>query len=162
MDALSLLKKQHREVEELFQKAKSAEGPEKLQYFLQLADDLATHATIEEKVFYPGVLSGKTEDELLEAVQEHLQMKRILADMLDMEVSDERFDAKLKVLEDEVSHHVEEEEGQLFKDVAKEIDADVLERLGQEMESLAMMLRDSEPREEIPRETREAPPLQTH
>src|SRR5688572_23550921 len=98
MDALSLLKKQHREVEELFQKAKSAEGPEKLQYFLQLADDLATHATIEEKVFYPSVLSGKTEDELLEAVQEHLQMKRILADMLDMEVSDERFDAKLKVL----------------------------------------------------------------
>ena len=159
MNALDLLKKQHREVERLFKRAKTANGKAKEDVFIQIADMLAVHASIEEKIFYPAVMSDETEDDLQEAVQEHLQVKRLLADMLDMEVDDERFDAKLKVLEEEVSHHVSEEEDELFKTVAKEFEKEALMKLGEEMNVLAQMLKDADAREEIPNETDEAPRL---
>lgn len=162
MDALSLLKQQHREVEQLFKELKSAEGAEKGQLFIQLADALATHSTIEERIFYPRAMNDQTEETLQEALQEHLSVKRILADMLDMDPSEERFDAKLSVLEEQVSHHVSEEEDELFKQVAQAFAKDALEELGAEMENLAMMLRESEPRDEIPGEIFEAPDLRQH
>jgi iron-sulfur cluster repair protein YtfE (RIC family) len=145
MDALSLLKQQHRHVEQLFVKAKSAEGDEKEDLFLQLADELTTHASIEERVFYPAVISDDGDEEMEKAVQEHMQMRRILADMLDMETVAERFDASMAVLELEVQHHVSEEEDALFRKVAREFGKDVLEKLGREMEHLALILRESEP-----------------
>jgi hemerythrin-like domain-containing protein len=157
MDALTLLKKQHREAEQLFQKVKEAEGLDKERAFLQLADELATHASIEEKVFYPSVMSDPTEEDLREAVQEHLEMKRTLADMLDMETAEPRFDEKLRALEGQVRHHVSEEETELFAKVAREFERDVLEKLGTEMERLATMLRESEPYDELPSQTDEAP-----
>lgn len=160
MDAISLLKKQHRQAEKLFKAIKKADGREKEQLFLQLADDLAMHATIEEKLFYPQVLTQKTHDDLQEALQEHLQMKRLLADLLDMDPSDERFDAKVTVLEEEVLHHVEEEEDEMFKQVKKEFPKEMLEALGAEMEKMAGELKASEPRTEIPNETAQAPTLQ--
>ena len=147
MDALTLLKKQHRHVEQLFLKAKNAEGDEKEDLFLQIADELATHASIEEQLFYPSVMSDGADEEVEKAIQEHLQMKRILADMLDMEPDTERFDASMEVLELEVQHHVSEEEDALFRRVAREFGKEVLERLGREMEGLAMILRESEPHE---------------
>lgn len=160
MDAIKLLKQQHREVEQLFKKAENAEGREKEQIFLQIADDLAMHATIEERIFYPAVFSEATEDQLQEALQEHLQMKRMLADMLDMDASDDRFDAKLKVLKEEVEHHVEEEEDEMFKDVQKLLPKEALEALGAEMEALAAQLKSEDLREQIPAQTDEAPNLQ--
>lgn len=162
MDALSLLKKQHREVEQLFQKVKKAEGLDKEAAFLQLADELATHASVEEKVFYPSVMSDQTDDDLQEAVEEHLEMKRTLADMLDMETADQRFDAKMETLEDQVRHHVSEEENELFKRVAQEFGKDVLERLGSEMERLAMIIRETEPADEIASQSDQASPLGHH
>lgn len=159
MDALNLLKKQHQEVEKLFKAAKKAEGNEKESLFLEIADQLAIHATIEEKIFYPAVLSEKTEDELQEALQEHLQVKRLLADMLDMDPEDERFAAKMTVLEEEVQHHVEEEEKEMFKDVKSYFPKEALEALGAEMEKMVKDLKETEPRDEIPAQTREVPPL---
>ena len=160
MDALTFLKQQHREVEELFKMAEQAEGAtEKEQIFLQIADDLAMHATLEEKIFYPAVLSERTQDELQEALQEHLQVKRLLADMLDLEPTDERFDAKLKVLKEEVEHHVEEEEGEMFKTIKKEQAKEALEALGAEMEAMEQQLKDQDLIEQIPSQTQEAPPL---
>ncbi len=159
MDALSFLKQQHREVEALFEKAKKASGEQKESLFIQIADALATHTSIEEKIFYPAALAKETEDVLLEALEEHLQAKRLLADMLDMDVSDDRFDAKLSVLEEEVKHHVEEEEQEMFKKVRKLLDKEELESLGVEMMNAAEMLEDTEPRQEIPNETDQAAPL---
>ena len=144
MDALTLLKRQHRHVEQLFVKAKSAEGDEKEDLFLQIADELTTHASIEEKIFYPSVLSDEAAGEMEEAIQDHQQMRRILADMLELETDAERFDASMGVLEVAVHHHVSEEEDALFRRVAREFGKDVLEKLGREMESLAMILRESE------------------
>lgn len=159
MNAIKLLQDQHREVEQLFEKIKKAKPDQKEDLFLQLADELATHATIEEKLFYPQVMSKRTDELLQESVQEHLQAKRLLADMLDLDVSDEKFDAKLTVLEEEVKHHVSEEENELFVDVRKEFPDEMLETLGAEMEAMAEELRETEPRNEIPSQTDEAAPL---
>ena len=110
MNAVDMLKAQHRQVEKLFKAIEEASGEEKQALFFELADALAIHTTIEERHFYPGVNAGATEDLLREAVEEHLAAKRTLADLLDMEVDDAQFDAKLTVLKEQISHHVEEEE----------------------------------------------------
>jgi|SRR6187551_318334 hemerythrin superfamily protein len=161
MNAIKLLKQQHREVEALFkqlEKAKSARPRQKA--FEQIADKLAVHATIEERHFYPSVKRRQTEDSLLEAVEEHLGVKRVIADMLELDGSDETFEAKAKVLKDLVEHHVEEEEKELFPKVQKLLDADELEAIGEQMAStMEDLLESGNPREAVPSETERAATL---
>lgn len=161
-DALELLISQHEEVEMLIEKIEDSSDPSvKGQLFERLADQLAAHATIEEKLFYPAVMAGDTRELLLEAAEEHLSVKRLLADMMELDPDDERFDAKLLVLRDQVSHHAhEEEEDELFPKVRRMFDADDLAALGNEM--LAMferLLEQGDPRRSVPAETREAAAL---
>jgi hemerythrin superfamily protein len=161
MNAIKLLKQQHREVEALFKqlaKGKSA-GPRR-KAFEKIADALAVHATIEEKYFYPSVRQRATEGILLESLEEHLAIKRVIADLLDLDASDATFDAKIKVLKDEVEHHVEEEEGGLFPKVAKLLDDDDLETIGEAMErKQEQLLAEGSPREAVPSETEHAATL---
>jgi hemerythrin superfamily protein len=161
MNAIKLLKQQHREVEVLFkqlEKAKSARP--RLKAFEQIADKLAVHATIEEKLFYPSVKRRQTEEILLEAVEEHLGVKRVIADLLDLEADDPTFEAKIKVLKDLVEHHVEEEEETLFPKVAKLLDDDELEAIGDEMaDAMMRLLKRGNPREAVPSETEHAATL---
>src|SRR5690242_12952688 len=113
MDAIEMLKSQHREVEAFFKKyEEKGDGAEKgkQQLFESIADALAMHATIEERHFYPAVRAKRTEDILLEALEEHVGIKRVIADLLKIDSSEETFDAKVKVLKEQVEHHVEEEE----------------------------------------------------
>lgn len=101
--------------------------------FAQLADKLAAHAAVEEKIFYPAAMAPQTSDLLHESVEEHLEIKRLLADMLDLDPSgdDDAFDAKLSVLKENVSHHAhEEEEGKLFPKLRKLLDANQRAALG--------------------------------
>src|SRR6267142_2435868 len=137
MDAIELLKSQHREVEALFKKIEKAEGEEKQEIFEQIADALAVHAAIEEKHFYPASRSARTEDLLQEAVEEHLSVKRIIADLLEMDPAEAQFDAKIKVLQEQVEHHVEEEEKDLFPKARKVLSEDELDDLGVVMEDMA-------------------------
>ena len=102
LDALDLLRGQHRAVDRLFREIQAAKGTSKATSFRELADMLAVHATIEEWIFYPGVRSAETEELLAESTEEHLAMKRTLADMLDEDVSGEAFDAKLGLLREQV------------------------------------------------------------
>jgi hemerythrin superfamily protein len=161
MNAIKLLKQQHREVEALFkqlEKAKSARPRQKA--FEQIADKLAVHATIEERHFYPSVKRRNTEEILLEAVEEHLGVKRVIADMLELDAGDETFEAKAKVLKDLVEHHVEEEEKDLFPKVQKLLDADELEAIGEEMAStMDELLENGDPRKAVPSETERAATL---
>jgi hemerythrin superfamily protein len=161
VNAIDLLTQQHEEVKGLFKKyeeATSADQRRKL--FEQIADDLAVHTSIEEKHFYPATKSARTQDLLQEAVEEHLQAKRIIADLLEMEIDDARFDAKMTVLREEVDHHVEEEEGELFPRVKRLLSSDELEDLGMVMEDLAAELKeDGAPRAQVPAETGDAAPL---
>lgn len=159
MNAIDLLKEQHQEVKALFEQIEQAEGEEKQLLFQDLADNLAAHATIEEKLFYPAAYAKKTKQLLTEAVEEHLAMKRILADLIEMMLDHDNFDAKLKVLKEQVEHHVEEEEGELFKAARKEIGAAELEGLGLQMKELFDEEMEGEPSEAIPQQTSEAAPL---
>lgn len=162
IDAIELLKQQHREVEELFEKfEKAGEGKSEMMMdlFARIADNLAAHATIEEKLFYPSVYVGPTADKLQEAVEEHLAAKRVIADLLDMDPSDVQFKAKMMVLKELVEHHVEEEEKDLFKDVKKLMGKEELAIIGEQMEAMFNELIQTEPRMQVPRETDEAAPL---
>jgi len=154
--ALELLTEQHSAVDKLIKRleGKNASTAQKRAAFIELADSLAAHATIEEKLFYPAVLAKKTEDMLLEATEEHLQIKRVLADMLELDVDDDRFEAKLSVLREEVTHHAhEEEEDKLFPKLRTMMSSDELLALGGEMLSMFEQLMTQEPRKNVPKET---------
>jgi hemerythrin superfamily protein len=162
MNALDLLKQQHDEVKKLFKKYEKLadHADEKRQeLFEAIADRLGAHAAIEEQYFYPAAKAEDTEDLLREAAEEHLSAKRIIADLLEMEPSDEEFDAKMQVLQEQIEHHVEEEEGDLFKKVRKLLSKEQLEDLGLQMQQEFEELMEGEPREQVPSETDQAAPI---
>jgi len=158
MNAIKLLKQQHREVEALFKQLEKAKGAgQRRKVFEKIADALAVHATIEERHFYPSVKERKTEGILLESLEEHLAIKRVIADLLDCGPGDYTFMAKAKVLKDEVEHHVEEEEHDLFPKVEKLFDRRELDEIGQAMEATReQLLAEGSPREAVPSETAHA------
>src|SRR5690349_1062439 len=105
-NALELLTSQHDEVDELFAMIEKTDDAERKRgYFTELADKLAAHAKIEEMYFYPAVSAKQTRDLVVESTEEHLSIKRVLADLLELSCDDEHFDAKLKVLKEQVTHH---------------------------------------------------------
>jgi hemerythrin superfamily protein len=154
LNAIDLLKQQHREVEELFAQAENADGEEKGELANTIADKLAVHVAIEEKYFYPATRTTRTEQLLREAVEEHLSAKRLLADLIQTDPEDPQFDAKVKVLKEQIQHHVDEEESQLFPKVLNLISTQELEDLAVVMQDIAEELEQGEPREIIPLETR--------
>ncbi len=111
MDAVALLKADHRKVEELFasyEKSKSKSVKAKLAQ--QICMELTIHATIEEEIFYPSV-KGQVEDDMLdEAYVEHDGAKMLIGEILAGSPEDQFYDAKVKVLSEEIKHHVKEEE----------------------------------------------------
>ncbi len=161
MNALELLESQHRDVEDTFTQIETAgESDAKTRIFEKLADSLAIHASIEEHQFYPAVKAKGATDLILESLEEHLAVKRVIADLMKVDAGDETFDAKIKVLKELVLSHVQEEESELFPEVEKLFDGDQLEELGNEMESEAGQLyADGSPRMSIPSETESAPAL---
>jgi len=161
VNAVDMLESQHREVEDLFAKLEKADrGDRKQKLFTQIADKLAVHASIEEEAFYPAVKAKRTEDILLESLEEHLGIKRVLADLIDLDASDETFDAKTKVLQEQVEHHVGEEEDDLFPKVKKIFDEETLVAIAQQMALLQEeLLAKGSPRLAVPAQTDEAAPL---
>ena len=138
MDAIALLKQDHRFVEDLFKKFEKA-GDEAFKVKRKLVDQmiaaLSTHAAIEEQLFYPTVrLLQKLEDDVLEAIEEHGVVKWILSELEKLAPEAERFDAKVAVLMDLVRHHVQEEEQELFPKVRKAIKPADLKTLGMALE----------------------------
>ena len=110
-DAIALLKNDHREVEELFEQFEKAKGDgRKEKLALQICKELTIHTMLEEEIFYPAC-EGKVEEDLLkESFVEHDAAKVLIAEIEAGEPSDEFFDSKVKVLKEEIEHHVEEEE----------------------------------------------------
>jgi hemerythrin superfamily protein len=159
LNALDLLTDQHTQVDKLFEQIEEGSG-NRMAAFTELADLLAAHAAIEEKIFYPRVMSDKTSDMLHESVEEHLAIKRVLADLMTMDLDDEEFDAKLSVLKENVSHHAhEEEEQKLFPMLRKSMDAEELAGLGNELLAMFESIIGTSPRKKVPGETRAAAPL---
>ncbi len=109
-DAIALLKADHRKVEGLFEKFASARNGSKQSIAEQICTELKIHTAIEEEIFYP-VLRDKIEDDLLnEAYVEHDGAKVLINDIMAGGPDDEFYDAKVKVLSEEIKHHVQEEE----------------------------------------------------
>lgn len=110
-DAISLLKQDHREVEQMFKEYQEAKGDgRKEKLARQICSELIKHAIVEEEIFYPACKGVVDEDQLKEAYVEHDAAKLLIAELEKGSPKDEYFDAKVKVLCEEIEHHVEEEE----------------------------------------------------
>ena len=110
-DAVALLKQDHREVEDLFARYEKASGEGRKQKLAtQICTELSIHAEIEEEIFYPACEGKVDEDLLKESYVEHDGAKMLIAEIIAGEPDDEFYDAKVKVLQEQIEHHVEEEE----------------------------------------------------
>lgn len=116
--ATALLREDHKVVKGLFSDYEKAEArAKKHELFLEIRKELTIHATIEEEIFYPAMLEVDDEEcqELLkEAHEEHKIVKTLLEELSAMDAGDEQFDAKVKVLGENVEHHAGEEEKEMF------------------------------------------------
>lgn len=160
MDAIDLLVKQHRELETAMQAWLDGPDDDAKARFAAVANHLAVHLASEEQVFYPEVRARRTEDILLESLEEHLSLKRLVADLNDLSPDDATFKAKFKVLTEQTEHHHKEEEEHLFPAVRRMLKPDELEELGQRMQALQQRLtRAGDPRIELGEESDAAAPL---
>jgi hemerythrin superfamily protein len=153
VDALDLLVAQHDAIDRLIELVSSEPLIERKQFlFDELAATITAHATMEEKLFYPTVRAEQTQEILIET--EHTAIKRALAELVATDVDDDRFDAKLSVLAEEIEQHAREEEEQiLFPKLRRLMSAEQLSALGTEM--LAMFERlTNVPHVNVPAETR--------
>jgi hemerythrin-like domain-containing protein len=136
MDAFNLLKADHRKVEELFSQLESASGQAKMRVFEQIKMELELHTHIEEKIFYPALEKPKqTHDLTLEAYEEHDVVKKLLREMSKAKSANEEWEAQAKVLQENVEHHVEEEENELFPKAEAALSEEQIEALGEQMET---------------------------
>jgi hypothetical protein len=109
-DAIALLKADHRKVEELFEKYESARG-RKAEIAKQICMELTIHTMIEEEIFYPACREAGVESDVMdEANVEHDGAKMLIAELENGAPDDDYYDAKVKVLSEEIKHHVKEEE----------------------------------------------------
>ncbi len=135
MNAIELLKTDHDKVSRLFQKVKATEESEHKTLFEQIREELEVHTHIEETIFYPKMKDEKElEDLVLEGIEEHHQVKMFLRELAALTDESEKFEPKLKVLMEDVTHHVQEEEGEMFPLIEEIFDETTLENLGAEME----------------------------
>jgi hypothetical protein len=141
MNAIELLREQHRDVEELFIQFEDAEDVDKREVFNQIADKLAAHLAIEEKFFYPTVRERQTEEDVEQAYDEHLEIKELLVDAL-RSAEELGFEGKVAALKGAVDNHVEEEESELFAEVEKLFTDEALEAIGERLEAESLVLLD--------------------
>jgi hemerythrin-like domain-containing protein len=133
MDAFELLKTDHEKVSGLFKRIESVSGKAKVGVFNQIKHELEVHTQIEETILYPALKNAEeTRDLTLEAYEEHRIVKDLLAELAAAKPGDQ-WDAKLTVLKENVEHHVEEEEGELFKKANGVLSREEVESLGDQM-----------------------------
>jgi hemerythrin superfamily protein len=138
MDAIEMLKADHEKVKELFRQYEAA-GDRAYQKKKSIAEEVFTeitvHSSLEEELFYPAVKAetDKQGQELVaEAVEEHHVVAMLIEELKALDPKDERYDAKFSVLMDNVEHHIEEEEDELFPE-AEDVLGDAIEDLGAQM-----------------------------
>ena len=132
-DVTELLKADHDRVDELFEKVKANADGDNKDVFQTIRQELELHTHVEEQIFYPNLLENGDEELqkiVREGLEEHGQVKTLLTEMGPMSGDDEKFKAKLQVLMENVEHHVEEEEREMFPMVHDQLDEQMLVRLG--------------------------------
>ena len=138
MDAFELLEQDHRKVEKIFEQLeptteRAVKTREEL--FERLKHELDVHTHIEETILYPVLKQvAETRDITFEGYEEHGVAKTLLEEMNSMDVNSEVWTAKLKVLQEAIEHHVEEEEGEMFKDARSALSQEQIDEIGEKMQ----------------------------
>ena len=137
MNALTLLKDDHDRVKKML-----ADGEEtteraevgRTELFAKLKEEMLIHERIEEEIFYPALKQHpKAKDIVLEGFEEHHVVDEIMGELEATDVTDDTWGAKFKVMKENIEHHIEEEEGEMFKQARQVFDADELAELGERM-----------------------------
>ena len=144
-DAISLLTEDHQQVKKMFQqfdKLKDDEEDEKEELARKICAALTAHAAVEEEIFYPAVRAAIDDDDLMnEAEVEHESAKELIAQIEAGSATDDHYDAKVKVLGEQIDHHVKEEQNEMFPKARKaKID---LRALGEQIEKRKQELEHS-------------------
>jgi hemerythrin-like domain-containing protein len=139
MDAMSLLKEDHRKVKKLLAELESTTErgvKTREELFTKVKQELVIHEAIEEEIFYPALKEHpKTKDIALEAYEEHHVVDTVMAEIEGVAYDDEKWGAKFTVMKENLEHHIEEEEGEMFKQARQVFDQDELAQLGESMKA---------------------------
>ena len=137
MNALKLIKADHERLGDLLEEALDTDEPrERADLLHQMRAELMAHEEMEEKVFYPALRSNaKAKEIVLEGYEEHHVIDMIFDELLDVPEESEQWRAKLKVLKENIEHHIEEEEGEMFRLARQIFDEQTLDELGQKMQA---------------------------
>ena len=137
MDALTLLENDHKKMRKLLEELESTTERgirTREELYSTIKGELLVHEAIEEEIFYPALKEHpKAEDIVLEGYEEHHVVDVVMAELEGLPVDHESWGAKAKVMKENVEHHMEEEEGEMFKQARSVFDADELEELGERM-----------------------------
>jgi hypothetical protein len=137
MDALTLLKSDHDRVKKMLDEGESTteRGVKTRTELMQtLKREMMVHEQIEEQIFYPALKEHpKAREIVLEGYEEHHVVDEIMGELEATDVSDETWGAKFKVMKENIEHHIEEEEGEMFKNARQVFDRSELEELGTRM-----------------------------
>jgi hemerythrin-like domain-containing protein len=137
MDAMSLLKEDHQKVKKMLAELESTTErgvKTREELFTKVKRELVVHETIEEEIFYPALKEHpKTKDIALEAYEEHHVVDMVVAEIDGVAYDDAQWGAKFKVMKENLEHHIEEEEGEMFEQAKQVFDEDELVQLGDYM-----------------------------
>jgi len=139
MDAIALLKADHEKMKGLLNEleATTERGVKtRTELFATIKGELTLHEIIEEEIFYPELKAHpKAKDIVLEAYEEHHVVDLLVGELEALDVGDETWGAKATVMKENIEHHIEEEEGEMFKQARQVFDAAELDDLGTRMEA---------------------------
>jgi hypothetical protein len=139
VNAISLLKADHDKVKKLLAELETTTErgiKTRTELFATIKGELMVHETIEEEIFYPALKAHpKAKDIVLEGYEEHHVVDLLMGELEAMSVDDERWGAKALVMKENIEHHIEEEEGEMFRDARRVFDRDELDDLGRRMEA---------------------------
>src|SRR5678816_3331816 len=145
MDALDLIKQDHKRLRKLLEETLKAEGGARVERLDYLRTELVAHERMGEEVLYPRLRDEKKAHEtVLEGYEEHHVADVLLDELLDVPPETDLWKAKLKVLKENVEHHMDEEEDELFKGARAVLDREELNRLGERMEQIKRSAEDSD------------------
>jgi len=137
MDAITLLKTDHDKVKKLLTELESTTErgvKTRSELFSTIKAELTVHEIIEEEIFYPELKAHpKAQDIVLEAFEEHHVVDLLMGELESLDVSDETWGAKALVMKENIEHHIEEEEGEMFTQARRVFDKEELENLGERM-----------------------------
>jgi hypothetical protein len=137
MDAITLLKTDHDKVKKLLTELESTTErgvKTRSELFSTIKAELTVHEIIEEEIFYPELKAHpKAQDIVLEAFEEHHVVDLLMSELESLDVSDETWGAKALVMKENIEHHIEEEEGEMFTQARRVFDKEELESLGERM-----------------------------